>query len=760
LKQISIEHSAKVAKRGLIVERSKPVFWSWAAQTALADAEVDYKDKEDYSIFVAFELSKESREELNINKKVSMVIWTTTPWTLPSNSGIALHKSENYLITTDGYIIAESRYEALLKEGVIKGEIEESIPSTKFEGKKALNPLNGRDSLIVLGDHVELSGGTGAVHTAPGHGEDDYFLALKYNLEIIMAVDDKGCFDETVEELKLLPNPQEFIGLHIFKANEKILELLGDKLLKKDKFIHSYPFCWRTKKPVIYRATKQWFIALDKNIDITDKSLRELALNGVEKTKFYPATGKNRLKSMVENRPDWCISRQRTWGVPIAFFRDKRTKEVILDDKVLNFIALIFEREGCDAWYSRDIKELLYPGSGYNPNDLEKVNDILDVWFDSGSTWSAVLESRDYDAGDFPANIYLEGSDQHRGWFQSSLLVSSAIKENPPYKSILTHGFTVDKNGEKMSKSKGNVVSPQEVTKKYGSEILRLWVALSDYQNDLKISDSILKQTAEQYRKIRNTFRFLLANVNDLEEISNIEELGELDRWILSKYGEVLREVERYFNNYNFVKGLFILNNFITNELSGIYMDICKDRLYCDIKSGKERRASQSSMALIAKSMLVVLAPILTYTIDEVLEYAPKIVKGDAEDVFDLVKKEFINVESPFNDTNLLKARENFSEEVDRLKKAKKIKSTLELEIVGNRDILGLKEQKNLEDWFVVSNFKTVGDSGREEIGKFQVADETFKIYKSSLNRCPRCWRETVVEKESLCERCEEVINV
>ncbi|WP_456392472.1 isoleucine--tRNA ligase [Nitratifractor sp.] len=746
----------EVAKKGLLVERNKPVYWSWAAESALADAEVEYKDKEDYSIYVAFELSDKAKEELDLHGKAAIVIWTTTPWTLPANTGIALAPGEMYVLTGDGYIVAEKRYDALIEEGVVSGQAVRKFAAEELENKLAINPLNGRSSHIILGEHVELDGGTGAVHTAPGHGEDDYFVALKYGLEVLMPVDDQGRYDESLVGHQLLPNPEEFVGMHIFEANEKILELLGDALLHSSTFVHSYPHCWRTKKPVIYRATKQWFIAVDETPEGADDSLRKIALKGIDETVFYPDWGRNRLRSMVEGRPDWCISRQRTWGVPIAFFRVKKTKEVILDEKVLNFVAAIFEREGCDAWYDRPIAELLYPGSGYAPEELEKVQDILDVWFDSGSTWNAVLKSRNYDAGEFPADMYLEGSDQHRGWFQSSLLLSSAINFHPPYRSILTHGFTVDEKGEKMSKSRGNVVAPQKVTQQYGSEILRLWVALSDYQSDLKISDGILKQTAEQYRKIRNTFRFLLANANDLEKLRAVEELGDLDRWILAKAAGVFREVREAFDRYEFSRGYSLLNHFLTNELSGIYMDICKDRLYCDAADAPSRRGAQSAMALISRSMLALVAPTLTYTADEVLDYAPAVIKGEWRDVFDAIYEPLPAVESPFDDGLLLEAREAFGEAVDRLKKEKVIKSTLELAIGGVIDSLPLKG-KDLEDWFVVSAAAPAFET--EELGSFEVGGMRFALHRAPGHKCPRCWRYSAEAEGALCKRCAEVLG-
>jgi len=746
-----------IAKEGLLTERSKPVFWSWAAQSALAEAEVEYNDKEDYSVYVAFKLDDNAKDKLGIEKG-SLVIWTTTPWTLPSNVGIALNPEEIYVLTKDGYIVAKSRVDALVEEEVLKSsEIIKEIPSKDLEHLKAINPLNGRESYIILGDFVELDGGTGAVHSAPGHGEVDYFASLKYNLPVIMPVDDEGKYDQSVVGLGLLPNAQEFVGMHVFKANEKILELLGDSLLKSSRFTHSYPYCWRTKKPVIYRATRQWFISIDEKIESKGKTLREVAKESIDNTKFYPDWGRNRIGTMVENRPDWCISRQRTWGVPIAFFRRKDTKEVILDEKVLNFIAMIFEHQGCDAWYDLPISQLLYPGSGLDPDNLEKVTDVLDVWFDSGSTWYAVLKSRNYDAGEFPADIYCEGSDQHRGWFQSSLLVSGAINGYAPYKSILTHGFTVDEKGEKMSKSKGNVVAPQEVTSKMGSEILRLWVALSDYHTDLKISNNILKQTSEQYRKIRNSFRFLLANLDGLEEILDVKEFGELDKWIVSKASKVFKEVNQEFSNYDFARAFSLLNNFLTNELSGIYMDLCKDRLYCDAKDSNTRRAAQSAMYLIAKSMLALIAPVLTYTADEILEHAPAIFKGDMEDVFDLVYVELPEVESSLNDELLIKAREAFFESIDKLKKDKTIKTTLEVAIVGDKEVFGIENAKDLEDWFGVSEFIDTSDS--EVLSSFIVDNKEYNVVKASGYKCPRCWRFVSSEEDKLCSRCSEVLK-
>ncbi len=746
----------QIAKKGILIERSKPVFWSWAAKSALAEAEVEYKDKEDYSIFVAFDLSGEANAKIGA-KGAKAVIWTTTPWTLPANGAISLNPNEIYALTSENLILAKPLVESLVSLGITEGKIVKEFKATELEGLNAINPLNDRISKFILGEHVLMDGGTGLVHTAPGHGEDDYFVGLKYGIEVLMPVDEGGCFDQTLKTKKLFRADvvDELVGMHIFKANEKILELLGPALIKSGKFVHSYPHCWRTHKPVIYRATKQWFIAMDEP-KLSGKTLRQVALEEIEKVKFYPQSGINRLSSMIENRPDWCISRQRDWGVPIAFFRDKSTKEPIFDEKILNNIYEIFKAKGADAWWQMEISELLPQDSGYKPENLEKVMDILDVWFDSGSTWKAVLQSGAYDAGKFPADMYLEGSDQHRGWFQSSLLLSCAINECAPYKSILTHGFTVDEKGQKMSKSVGNVVYPQEVAKSHGVEILRLWVAMSDYSTDLKISDNILKQVSEQYRKIRNTIRFLLASTSDLGEIET-GNFTRLDRWILTRAANAFASAEAAFRNYDFSKGFNALLNFLSADLSGIYLDICKDRLYCDAPDEPRRRSAQSAIALITRALLPLIAPTLTYTIDEVMQFAPQIIKEGKQDAFDLIYKQVEFDDFLEFDEILIKSREKFFELIDALKKDKIIKSTLELvletssnEILSN-DILGVA------DWFMVSDVDTL-QSG-EALAEFKINDEIFRLVKSSKHKCPRCWKFNAKEPDELCPRCAKVMH-
>ncbi|MDY0116860.1 MAG: isoleucine--tRNA ligase [Sulfurimonadaceae bacterium] len=746
-----------VAKKGLLIERSKPVFWSWAERTALAEAEVEYEDKESHSIFIAFELDDNAKAKLGIKGKAAPVIWTTTPWTIPANTGISLNPNEDYVLTSTGYIVAKELFNTLIEQNVISGEVVQTFHAKEFENLLAINPLNKRTSRIVLGEHVLIDNGTGCVHTAPGHGEDDYRIGLVYDLEVVMPVDETGCFDATVVGLGLIPNPEEFVGMHIFKSNDALIELMGESVLKVGKFTHSYPHCWRSHTPLIFRATKQWFISVDEKPLGETRTLREIALQEVVKTNFTPETGRRRLNSMVENRPDWCISRQRDWGVPIAFFRNKATGEVIFDEKVLNFIAMIFEMHGSDVWYSMPIAELLYPGSGLKAEELEKVTDILDVWFDSGSTWNAVLKSGNYDAGTYPADIYVEGSDQHRGWFQSSLFLSAAVEHQAPYKGVLTHGFTVDEKGEKMSKSKGNVVAPEKVLKEYGSEILRLWVASSDYQGDLKISDGILKQSAENYRKLRNTFRFLMANINDLESLTPQKEMSELDIWVLNVAKNVFAEVHKSFTNYNFVHGMSLLNNFIVNELSGIYLDVTKDRLYCDDANATHRRASQSAMAMITQTMLVLIAPILTYTADEILESAPKIIKGDAQDIFEMLYMPIEVIESTFNASYMNDAREAFSEIVDKLKKEKVIKSTLELVLSTNSKTVLDIAPLEAEDWFVVSGVKLEDVS--DSLGSFKIGEDSFTIAKAQKAKCPRCWKYHSESETDTCHRCSEVLG-
>lgn len=761
-----------LVKEGLLAERFKPIYWSWACESALAEAEVEYQDKQSDSIFVAFGLDTNALQKLGV-KEAKPIIWTTTPWTLPANVALAFNPTESYVLTNDYFIVAQALHQKLVENLGIGKDVLRTLSAKELEGLEAINPLNGRKSLIILGEHVGVSDGTGIVHTAPGHGEDDYYVGLKYNLPVIMPVDDKGNFSPLIESMNLVPKAymSEFVGKNIFDTHKSIFEILGQALLKKDVITHSYPHCWRSHKPVIYRATTQWFILLDKPF-YEGKTLREVALNALESVRFYPANGKNRIYSMIENRPDWCISRQRDWGVPIAFLLDKESGVALLDEEVLEHISNIFEKEGCDAWWSYEITDLLPPSHKHLSENLVKSKHILDVWFDSGSTWSAVLENpyrlkgNDYDAGSHPADMYLEGSDQHRGWFQSSLLLSCAIAKKAPFKKILTHGFTFDRNGEKMSKSKGNVIAPSEIIKTQGSEILRLWVALSHYQSDQNISDEILKQVGEQYRKIRNTIRFLLANApTNIQDMVGRDELGEIDRWILSECDKVFDEAYSYFDEYEFAKAFQGVMNFLTNELSGVYLDLCKDILYCDSVNSLRRRCIQSAMVMILKRLLHFIAPVLTYTADEAFNHASNALSGDSKDIFELsnlscAQRYNLNVNEDF--ARLLRVREKFTESLDTLKKQKIIKSSLEVCIQTSQD----NEFTLLDRWLIVSQVYGKEYKGKEELARFSLENkEEFVLYRAENARCERCWQ-FVVENQtdsgasegSLCKRCKEVI--
>ena len=743
----------EVAKNGLLVQRSKPVYWSWAAKSALAEAEVEYEDKEDYSIFVAFKLSDDACKKLKeidasdeILAKAKAVIWTTTPWTLPANKAIALNKDEMYVLGENGLIVAKKRLPEL-GEFNIKPVLE--FKGDFLENTFAINPLNNNPSQFIVGDHVLMDGGSGLVHTAPGHGEDDYYVCLKYGIEVEMPVGDDGCYDENIK--RLMPNAPELLGMHVFKANERILELLGENLVKCSKFIHSYPFCWRTHKPIIYRATKQFFIAMDKEF-YNGMTLRELALKSLDNVNFYPKTGKNRIGSMVANRPDWCISRQRFWGVPIAFFSDL-SGNLIMDFELYEHIAKIFEKEGVRVWWYKEISELLPANSKYKADELVKITDILDVWFDSGSTFNAVLASGNYGLNQNQADMYLEGSDQHRGWFQSSLLLSVILNKQAPYKAVLTHGFTVDDKGRKMSKSLGNVIAPEQIAKNYGLEIFRLYITLCDYSSDIKLGDSILKQTSEQYRKIRNTIRFLLANTSELKEYNY--NFSELDKMILKRAKEVFDLYEKSFLEYDFAKGMNALCTFLSADLSGVYLDVCKDGLYCDKENDPKRQASISAMALILKKLLVLLAPVLTHTINEACEHANKFIIGNVESVFDLENFEFKEYSSKYDYDELMKSRIKFYELIDTLKKDKVIKSTLELDLITNDE--SVLNYENAADYYLVS--KVASNSNDNVLAEFELNNKTYKITKSSMHKCPRCWKYLSISDESLCPRCEEVMR-
>jgi len=600
-----------------VVRSRKPVYWCATCQTALAEAEVDYAEHSSPSIYVKFPLKDDLSDlapEL-AGRQVSALIWTTTPWTLPANLAVAFHPDFVYAAVEVGsevWILAEDLVEQCFAEFEIEGyRILATFGAAGLEGRKCRHPFLERDSLLVLADYVTADSGTGCVHTAPGHGADDYLTGLRYGLEALSPVDDEGRF--TAEAGK-------YEGRRVPEVNREINDDLAadGSLVKESAIEHSYPHCWRCKKPVIYRATEQWFISMEKN------ELRTRALQAIDEVRWTPAWGQQRIHDMVEGRPDWCLSRQRSWGVPLTVLTCKSCGKVLQDASVCARIEALFAREGADAWFKHEAAEFVGEGvqCSCGAQEFRKENDILDVWFDSGTSHAAVLERRA--ELESPADLYLEGSDQHRGWFQSSLLTSVGTRGRAPYKGVLTHGYVVDGQGKKMSKSVGNVIAPQEVIDKYGAEVLRLWVASENYQDDVKVSDEILKHVSDAYRKMRNTLRFLLSNLADFDperDTASPQQYSEIDRWALGRYAELVRRVQRAYEEYEFHAIYHALHNFCGTVVSSLYMDILKDRLYCSLADDPGRRAAQSVIYRILDGLLRLMAPILCFTTAEAWEH-------------------------------------------------------------------------------------------------------------------------------------------
>jgi isoleucyl-tRNA synthetase len=603
---------------GAIHRSKKPIHWCATCRTALAEAEVEYEDHKTPSIFVRFSLNSPSSQfpEMGQQEKVSLVIWTTTPWTLPANLAVAVHPDFEYAgikVGDETLVVAAELADKLMTAWGLKGEPVFKVPGRKLEGAQCNHPWIPRVSQVILANYVTLEAGTGLVHIAPGHGQEDYVFGSRYNLPPYSPVDDGGRF--TIE----VP---EFAGQPVEAANAGIIELLRQqgKLLGVEAMSHSYPHCWRCKQPIIFRATEQWFISMAAN------DLRAKALAAIDRVTWIPRWGRERIYQMVERRPDWCISRQRSWGVPIIAFHCESCGGVLLTREIMAAIADRARREGIDFWFAEPVMALLPPGTtcGCGGANFRKETDILDVWFDSGVSWAAVVEP-DPDLR-LPADLYLEGSDQHRGWFHSSLLTCVGTRGQAPYKGVLTHGFVVDGDGRKMSKSMGNVIAPQEVMDKYGAEILRLWVAAEDYRDDVRLSPDILKQLADSYRRFRNTARFMLGNLYDFDPELHWLEPGareELDRLALSWLAQLLARVKRAYEDYEFHQAFHRLHQFCAVELSSIYLDILKDRLYVSKADSYERRSAQSTLYDLVQGLTLAMAPILSFTADEIWEYIP-----------------------------------------------------------------------------------------------------------------------------------------
>ena len=725
----------------------KPVLWSTVEKTALADAEVEYKDHTSNTIYAAFKIKKTDKDFL---KDANIVIWTTTPWTIPANKALAFNSSLDYsLIEIEGLDNFKEKKIVIAKE-LIKS-VTESCGLEKFKVIKNFkgSELNkticshpflklGYDYDVPMFDarFVTLEQGTGIVHCAPSHGVDDFNLCLKNNIESKYTVDDSGYYTKEIPY---------FEKTHVFKADPIVIDNLREqkKLLKNDKLQHSYPHSWRSKAPLIYRATPQWFISMEIN------SLRKKALKAINETDFYPVKGKERLLSMIEGRPDWCVSRQRVWGVPLPIFINKKTKEPLRDKKVIDRIADIYEKEGSDCWFTEKSKRFL--GDDYSEKDFDKLNDIVEVWFDSGSTHSFVLEQRK--DLKWPADMYLEGSDQHRGWFHSSLLESCGTRGKAPFESILSHGFVVDGKGMKMSKSAGNVILPEDILKNYGADILRAWVCASDYAEDLRIDKTILAQHAESYRKIRNTFRFILGNIKDNFEPQNINDVEikdfpELERYILNRLFFVDQSIKENLKNYNFHKIYKELLNFCTLDLSSFYFDIRKDTLYCDSLESTKRKACIKVLNIILECLLKWFAPIFVFTTDEIFSLINKTDDTIHEKTFVKIPETWKDLKLDNKWKDLFKIKQEANVAIEEKRANKEIGSSLEaeIEIFVNTNEYNLLDGLDLAEYFITSKAQKFKNKKKEEGIKILVK-------KSNGTKCPRCWK--IIQNK--CNRCDEV---
>ena len=727
-----VRELGKFLKEGSLYRGFKPVLWSTVEKTALADAEVEYQDHKSDTIYASFQVKNSKIKELS---EAEIVIWTTTPWTIPANRALAYNEGLDYLLIriNDGefknkkIVIAEALLESVKKDC----NIENIEILKKFKGKELKETICKHpffelgydyDVPLLEARFVTTEQGTGIVHCAPSHGPDDFNLCLNNGIKAIETVDGDG---------KYTKNVNLFEGIHIFKANPLVIEKLKEqkKLLSNGELVHSYPHSWRSKAPLVHRATPQWFISMESH------KLRNKALKAIDETTFYPSKGKERLKSMIETRPDWCVSRQRVWGVPLPIFVRKKDKEILVDEEVFENIAKIYEKEGSDCWFSDDPQKFL--GKKYNAEDFEKLSDIVEVWFDSGSTHSFVLEKRK--DLKWPASMYLEGSDQHRGWFHSSLLESCGTRGRAPFESILSHGFVVDGKGLKMSKSLGNVIAPEDILKKYGADILRIWVASSNYAEDLRIDYSILDQHSDSYRKIRNTFRYLLGNLNDnYEEINlekiNLKKLPELEQFMLHKIYCLNLEFEKYFKNYDFHNLYKELLNFCTVDLSAFYFDIRKDTLYCDPKNSEKRNSTIIVLNVILNSLIKWFAPILSFTTEEIYQLVIKKNKSIHLEKFLKFPESFKNDELNKKWLELIKIRNKCNISIEEKRASKEIGSSLEAE-------LNIKINNKFQNLFADVDFSELCITSKAEVTYHNIEELEVFTRKMQGNKCSVCWK-------------------
>lgn len=757
-------------KKGYIEKGLKPVYWCAACETALAEAEVEYADHTSTSIYVRFKFEDDAVQKIeNIlgsktDKDIYAIIWTTTPWTIPSNMAISMHPRFVYTFfeyKNDIYVVAEELLNSFLND-VEWDEADIKVLGTcsgqDLELLNTKHPLLNRKSPIILGEHVTLDAGTGSVHTAPGHGLEDYEVGCKYGIEVFSPLDGRGVWTDTV-------GIDELVDVPYYKGNSMVIEMLQNcgALLKQQDIQHSYPHCWRCKKPVIYRATPQWFVKVDK--------FRDKALEAVHGVKWIPASGENRIGNMVESRTDWCISRQRAWGVPIPIFYCEDCGEVICNDSTIGNVAKMFEKESSDAWVKYSAEELLPEGfvcPKCGKKHFRKEKDIMDVWFDSGVSWRAVVEKRSEELGHTPVDMYLEGSDQHRGWFQSSLLTSVATQGKAPYKQVLTHGFVFGEDGRKMSKSLGNFIRPDDIIKKYGADILRLWAASVDYRNDIKIGNNIVGQLVEIFKKTRNTARFLIGNLFDFNpetDYVEYDELKNIDKFALHKLNKLIEEVTVSFENYEFYKYFQSLQNFAAVDLSSFYLDIVKDRLYTAGKKSLSRRACQTVLFENLMALVKILAPVMPHQAEDIWQNVPEVQRGGLISIllsdWPVVNEKWNNPQLEEDFTKILKSREVVSRAIEPLRADKKVGSSLEVAvwIKAENDAILKANEKDLADIYIVSQANLAKEKPEDVLNEYVEDGYTVWVTKARGEKCTRCWKYRELNSDGICPDCVEAIK-
>ena len=757
-------------KKGYIEKGLKPVYWCAACETALAEAEVEYADHTSTSIYVRFKFDEDSTEKINNKiltgntKPVYAIIWTTTPWTIPSNMAISMHPRFEYTFFEykgDVYVVAQELLSSFLKDVEWEESDIKVIGSCVGQDLELLNtkhPLVDRKSPIILGEHVTLDAGTGSVHTAPGHGLEDYEVGCKYGIEVFSPLDGQGIWTDSV-------GISDLVGVPYYKGNSMVIEMLQKcgALLQQQDIQHSYPHCWRCKKPVIYRATPQWFVKVDK--------FRDKALEAVHNVKWIPASGENRIGNMVESRTDWCISRQRAWGVPIPIFYCEDCGEVICSDETIENVAKLFEKESSDAWVKYSAEELLPQGfvcPKCGKAHFRKEKDIMDVWFDSGVSWRAVVEKRADELGHTPVDMYLEGSDQHRGWFQSSLLTSVATQGKAPYKQVLTHGFVFGEDGRKMSKSLGNYIRPDDIIKNYGADILRLWAASVDYRNDIKIGNNIVGQLTEIFKKTRNTARFLIGNLFDFNpaiDYVQYDELKNIDKFALHKLNKLIAEVTEAFENYEFYKYFQCLQNFAAVDLSSFYLDIVKDRLYTAGKKSLSRRACQTVLFENLMALVRILAPVMPHQAEDIWQNIPEVQRGGLISIllsdWPVVNERWNNVQLEEDFTKILKSREVVSRAIEPLRADKKVGSSLEVAVYvkADDDTVLKANSADLADIYIVSQATLATDAPSEVLNEYSEEGYTVWVTKAKGEKCTRCWKYRELNEDGICPDCADAIK-